>query len=171
MGFSERCKNHPNHNEKQGVCASCLRERLSLLCSASYTEVNSILFASSSPSPYFSPADDSSLPSSTSASPAFSQHRKRNGFGGTGIKGLFSSSSLSTTSSSSIMVKLGSIKGLKKSRSIALVTRNVEEEEAKKGKNKKKGFWSKLLSFKGKKNVLTHSTSMRFMIGRVNQIF
>ncbi|XP_039042403.1 uncharacterized protein LOC120181308 [Hibiscus syriacus] len=171
MGFSERCKNHPNHNEKQGVCASCLRERLSLLCSASYKEVNSILFASSSPSPYFSPADDSSLPSSTTASPAVSQHRKLNGFGGTGIKGLFSSS-LSTTSSPSIMVKLGSIKGLKKSRSIALVTRNVEEEDAKHGKNKRKGFWSKLMSFKGKKkNVLTHSTSMRLTIGRVNQIF
>ncbi|GMI67218.1 hypothetical protein HRI_000391100 [Hibiscus trionum] len=167
MGFSERCKNHPNHNEKQGVCASCLRERLSLLCSASYKEANSALFASSSSSPYFSPAENSSSPSSTSASPAAAQHRKKNGFGGTGIKGLFSSSSLST-SSSSIMVKFGSIKGLKKSRSIALVTRNTEEEEAKTVKNKKKGFWSKLLSFKGKKNLLTHSTSMRLMIGRVN---
>ncbi|KAE8665720.1 hypothetical protein F3Y22_tig00112530pilonHSYRG00182 [Hibiscus syriacus] len=171
MGFPERCKNHQNHNEKQGVCASCLRERLSLLSSASYNEVNSILFASSSPSPYFSPADDSSLPTSTTASSAVSQHRKRDGFGGTGIKGLFPSSSLSTTSSSSIMVKLGSIKGLKKSRSVVLVTRNAEEEDALNEKNKRKGFWSKLLSFKGKKNPLTHSRSMRLMIGRVNQIF
>ncbi|KAK8566192.1 hypothetical protein V6N13_021266 [Hibiscus sabdariffa] len=163
MGFPEKCKNHPNHNEKQGVCASCLRERLSLLCSSSYKEANSTLFASSSPSPYFSPADDSSPPSSTSASPA-AQHRKHNGSGGTGIKGL-----LSSTSSSSIMVKLGSLKGLRKSRSVALVTRNVDEEESETVKNKKKGFWSKLLSFKGKKkNFLTHSTSMRLMIGRVN---
>ncbi|KAK8693162.1 hypothetical protein V6N13_070756 [Hibiscus sabdariffa] len=164
MGFPERCKNHPNHNEKQGVCASCLRERLSLLCSSSHKEANSTLFASSSPSPYFSPADDSSPPSSTSASPAAARHRKQSGSGGTGIKGL-----LSSTSSSSIMVKLGSLKGLRKSRSVALVTRNVDEEESETVKNKKKGFWSKLLSFKGKKkNFLTHSTSLRLIIGRVN---
>ncbi|PPD92992.1 hypothetical protein GOBAR_DD10024 [Gossypium barbadense] len=135
MGFSEMgngCKDHPNHQQKQGVCASCLRERLSRLCSASYTETNSTLFLSCSSSLSFSPAPDYSSPSSSTSASPDARHR------------------------------------LKKSRSTACVARTLDDEELKNGKNKKKGFWSRLLSFKGKKNVLSHSMSMRLMIGRVN---
>ncbi|MBA0685640.1 hypothetical protein Goari_013293 [Gossypium aridum] len=168
MGFSEignGCKDHPNHQQMQGVCASCLRERLSRLCSASYTETNSTLFLSCSSSLSFSPAPDNSSPSSSTSASPDARHRKRNGSGVTSIMKPVSSSS---SSSSSFMLKFGSTKGLKKSRSIACVARNLDDEELKNGKNKKKGFWSRLLSFKGKKNVLPHSMSMRLMIGRVN---
>ncbi|XP_022775005.1 uncharacterized protein LOC111316989 [Durio zibethinus] len=157
MGFSESghgCKKHPHHQEKQGVCPSCLRERLSRLCSAPSKELVNPRIA---PSLSFSHADYRSASSSKSASPA--RHRnlhKRNGSGVMGIMG-----------SSSFMVKVGTTNGFKKSRSIAFVPRNFDGEEAKNGK-KKKGFWSKLLRFKAKKDFLTHSTSMRLMIGRVN---
>ncbi|XVF59032.1 hypothetical protein PTKIN_Ptkin07bG0241400 [Pterospermum kingtungense] len=152
MGFSEserRCKNHPHHQEKQGVCPSCLRERLSRLCSASPTSPLS-----------FSPADDNSLASSShSASPA--GHHKRNGSWVMGIMGM---------GSLSFKEKLGT-KGLKKSRSVAVIPRDFDDEEVKNGK-KKKGFWSKLLGFKRKNNkdVLTHSTSMKLIIERVNLV-
>ncbi|XVF15252.1 hypothetical protein REPUB_Repub09cG0134900 [Reevesia pubescens] len=157
MGFSESghgCKKHPNHQEKQGVCPSCLRERLSHLCSASYKETSRVV-----PSISFYPADYSnSASSSNSASPA--RHRishKRNGSGVMGIK-----------RSSSLMVKISTTtNGLKKSRSIAFIPRKLDNEEVKNGK-KKKGFWSKLLPLKGKKkDVLTHSTSMRMNIKRI----
>ncbi|XP_022752283.1 uncharacterized protein LOC111301026 [Durio zibethinus] len=158
MGLSESghgCKNHPHHQEKQGVCPSCLRESLSRLCSASDKEANSRV----APSLSFSPADYSSALSSNPASPARHHNfHRRNGSGVTGIMG-----------SSSFMVKVGT-DGLKKSRSIAFVPRDFDDEEVKNGK-KKKGFWSKLLRFKGKnKDVLTHSTSMR-LIERVNLVW
>ncbi|XVF61560.1 hypothetical protein PTKIN_Ptkin08bG0139700 [Pterospermum kingtungense] len=170
MGFSESgygCKKHPYHEEKQGVCPSCLRERLSRLCSsASSKDGNSRVAPSSSPSQSFSPADYSSASSSNSASPAVAaaaarhlKFHKRNGSGAMGTMGM---------GSSSFTVNVGASNGLKKSRSMAFVPRNFDgHEEAKVGK-KKKGFWSKLLGFKGKKDVLTHSTSMRLVVGRVN---
>ncbi|KAK6258830.1 Protein OCTOPUS-like - like 1 [Theobroma cacao] len=151
MGLSEAdhgCKKHPHHQEKQGVCPSCLRERLSRLCSASHKEVSRVSPSCSTSLP-FSPAYFSSASSSKSASPArHSLHKPH----GPVVMG-----------SLSFMVKVGN--GLKKSRSIAFVPRNLDDEEVKDGR-KKKGFWSKLLGFKGKKDVLTHSTSMR-MIERV----
>ncbi|GMI94133.1 hypothetical protein HRI_003082600 [Hibiscus trionum] len=126
MGFSESghgCKIHPDHHGKQGVCPSCLRERLSSL----------------------------SWIGSGSA-----EHM--------GIVGL--------SSSSSFTAKFGA-NGVKKSRSIAFVPRNFDDEEGtevKDGKKKGKGFWSKLLRFKGKnKDVLRHSKSMR-LIERVNMV-
>lgn len=156
MGFDHRCKIHPHHLEKQGVCPFCLRERLSRLSSASYRD-----FAASctSPSLSFSPADNySSASSSRSASPA--RNLKRNGSWVMRIVG-----------SSSFMEKFGT-NGLKKSRSIAVIPANFDDgEEVKNGKKKKKGFWSKLIGFKGKsKGVLTHSTSMRLIIERVNLV-
>ncbi|XWS41615.1 hypothetical protein CRYUN_Cryun17cG0097500 [Craigia yunnanensis] len=160
MGFSESghgCKKHPHHQEKQGICPSCLRDRLSLLVSASYKEANSRVAPSCSHSLSFSPADYSSASSSNSAFPALHRNfHKRNSSEAMGIMG-----------SSSFMVKTGTSNGLKKSRSIAFVPRKFDDEEAKNGR-KKKGFWSKLLRFKGKNDVLMHSTSMRLMIGRVN---
>nr|KJB48868.1 hypothetical protein B456_008G090900 [Gossypium raimondii] len=103
MGFLETedgCKIHPFHHQKQGVCPSCLRERLSGLCSTSYDEASRL-------SPYYyyycSPSADTLL-----------HHRVR---------------------------------------SIACVPRKVDDEE--------KGFWSKLLGLKGKKDIVMHSNSMR----------
>ncbi|TYH38248.1 hypothetical protein ES332_D12G097900v1 [Gossypium tomentosum] len=102
MGFLETedgCKIHPFHHQKQGVCPSCLRERLSGLCSTSYDEASRL-------SPYYyycSPSADALL-----------HHR---------------------------------------SRSIACVPKKVDDEE--------KGFWSKLLGLKGKKDIVMHSNSMR----------
>ncbi|XVF17306.1 hypothetical protein REPUB_Repub10bG0108600 [Reevesia pubescens] len=165
MGFSESgghgCKKHPNQQEKQGVCPSCLRESLSRLCSASNKEANSRVV----PSLSFSPAHYYySASSSNSASPAV-PHRNLHKRNGSGVMGIIGSSSLS-----SFMVKVGTNGNLKKSRSLAFVPRNFvdEHEEVKNGK-KKRGFWSKLLGFKGKnKDVLTRSTSMRLIIGRVN---
>ncbi|KAK8586666.1 hypothetical protein V6N13_085693 [Hibiscus sabdariffa] len=134
------CKKHSNHQENQGVCPSCLRERLSRLTSVSHKEASP---------PYVSPAD------SNSASPA-----QQNSFRVMGIMGM----PLSST------VKVGTGNGLKKSRSIAFVPRNLDGEEAAINGKKKKGFWSKRvrLHFKEKKDILTHSTSMRLMMGRVN---
>ncbi|GMI99425.1 hypothetical protein HRI_003611800 [Hibiscus trionum] len=135
------CKKHSNHQENQGVCPSCLRERLSHLTSVSHEKTSP---------PYVYPAD------SNSASPARHQNlSKRNSFRVMGIMGM-SSVKAGTTSN-----------GLNKSKSIAFVPRN-SDEEARSGK-RNKGFWSKWvhLHFKEKKDVLTHSTSMRLMVGKV----
>ncbi|GMI68693.1 hypothetical protein like AT5G65300 [Hibiscus trionum] len=137
MGFSKsECKIHPSQQQNQGVCPSCLRERLSRLCSTSYIEA-------SRAAPYYA---------STSASPARRRvlHR-RNGSEVMGVVG-----------SSSFMGKGG---GLKKSRSIAFVRRKADDEDVQNWKKKSKerrGFWSKLLRLKGKKmDVVMHSSSMR----------
>ncbi|KAE8722364.1 LMBR1-like membrane protein isoform 1 [Hibiscus syriacus] len=121
MHFSEAdygCKKHSNHLEHQGVCPSCLRERLSRLTSVSHKKASRVAL-----SLYFCPAD------SNYASPA--QHRifhNRNSF-----MGMSSSSTL----------KVGTSNGLKKSKSIASVPRNLDDhEEARIGKSKK-GFLSK----------------------------
>ncbi|KAK8477907.1 hypothetical protein V6N13_064721 [Hibiscus sabdariffa] len=163
MGFSESghgCKIHPHHHPNQGVCPSCLRERLSSLSWITSYQHTSFSF---SPRYY-------SVSSSISTSPSPSQRHhdshKQNGFGESmGIVGL--------PPSSSFTVKFDA-NGVKKSRSIAFVPRNFddddEEKEVKDGKKKEKGFWSKLLRFKGKnKDVLRHSKSMR-LIERVNMV-
>ncbi|KAK5785252.1 uncharacterized protein LOC108483255 [Gossypium arboreum] len=131
------CKKHSNHQEKQGVCPSCLRERLSCL-TLSYKEASRV-----TSSLYFCPAHYS-LASNPDSPARHSHSHMRNSSGVMGIMGMSSSSG----------VKLGASNGLKKSRSIAFVPRNLDEddEETKKGK-KKKGFWSKLVHFKGKKDA------------------
>ncbi|KAJ9177548.1 hypothetical protein P3X46_012757 [Hevea brasiliensis] len=132
MGFSEvekACKEHPYHNQKQGVCPSCLRERLSQL----YVVVssNKEAVAPSSSSMSFSSAS-----SSTHISPVIHHHRHQRNI--SDIMG-----------SISFRVSAGS--GLKKSRSIAFVSRSSLVGELKHGtKKNKKGFWSKLLHLKGK---------------------
>ncbi|GMI86594.1 hypothetical protein HRI_002328700 [Hibiscus trionum] len=119
MGFSESrhgCRRHPDHQGKQGVCPSCLSEKLSRLYS--YKESDFRVVAEKNP------RASSSFRVSTSAG--------SNGF--------------------------------KKSKSLAFVQRNYSgEEEFGNGKKEKKGFWSKLLGFKGKnKDFLKHSSSTRF---------
>ncbi|XP_039069700.1 uncharacterized protein LOC120216294 [Hibiscus syriacus] len=131
MGFSESrhgCKKHPDHQGNQGVFPSCLRERLSRLCSSSSSYKESIN-SRVSPSLPFSPADQNPWPSS----------------------------SFRATSN-----------GFKKSKSLAFVARDFDGEFNNGKKKEKKGFWSKLVGFKRRKDFLTHSSSMRFIIGRAN---
>ncbi|KAK8652798.1 hypothetical protein V6N13_126823 [Hibiscus sabdariffa] len=135
MGFSESrhgCKKHPHHQQKQGVCPSCLKERLSQLysSSSSYKEPSFRVV----PSLPFSPAEQN---------PRVSSFRV-------------------TTSADSY--------GFKKSKSLAFAASNFDNQEFGHGKKKeKKGFWSKLVGFKGKnKDSLKHSSSMRFIIQRMN---
>ncbi|KAL4366487.1 hypothetical protein GQ457_05G014760 [Hibiscus cannabinus] len=128
MGFSESrhgCKKHPHHQQKQGVCPSCLNGRLSQLYS-SYKEPSFRVV----PSLPFSPAEQSPRVSSFPDS-----------------------------------------YGFKKSKSLAFAPSNFDNQEFGHGKKKekKKGFWSKLIGFKGKnRDSLKHSSSMRFIIQRMN---
>lgn len=133
MGFSKssyKCNKHPDHQENQGVCPSCLRERLSRLCSSSSLYKDSSLRIA--PSSSFSP-----------------------------VENRWDSSSFTVNVETNC---------LKKSRSVALIARKDEEVINNGAGKKKRGFWSKLLRFKGKndKDLLTHSSSMRFVIGKVN---
>ncbi|XP_041003937.1 uncharacterized protein LOC121249295 [Juglans microcarpa x Juglans regia] len=143
MGKSESqqgCKQHQNEKQLPGVCSSCLREKLSQLnVSASNMKTSTGgfgYFGSSSP-------NSSSTSSSIFVSPIYGRHHRR---------------ALEKTGSISLTLKVGHDYGLKKSRSIAFVSRSLHEEAAGSGK-KKGGFWSKLLWSTGKrtKDVLKHS--------------
>ncbi|KAL4368130.1 hypothetical protein GQ457_05G008340 [Hibiscus cannabinus] len=139
MGFSKsECKLHPSQQQNQGVCPSCLRERLSRLSSTSYNEASRV-------APYY-------VSNSASPAPRRIPHR-RNGSLAMGVVGS--------------PVKVGdNIYGLKKSRSIAVVARKDGDEDVK--KVKKKGFWSKLFRPKGnKRDVVRHSNSNENMIERI----
>lgn len=152
MGRSESqhgCKKHGNEKQLPGVCSSCLRERLSQLQSSSYRNTigggggGGYSFSSSL---YSSPPYSAVNSYSTYVSPIYRRHHRR---------------ASEMMGSISFTLKVGN--GLKKSRSIAFITR--KEEVAGCGK-KKGGFWSKLLWSTGKRNnkdVLMHgrSASMR----------
>ncbi|OAY33444.1 uncharacterized protein LOC110629259 [Manihot esculenta] len=134
MGFSEAeksCKDHPSHNKKQGVCPSCLRERLSQLHMVVSREKESV--ADMAAGPYSS---------SNSISSAHHHHHRHRPLRNMSEKGL-------------ITFRVSAGNGLKKSRSVAFVSRNSVAGEVKHGSsekiNKKKGFWSKLLDLKGGK--------------------
>ncbi|KAG2716700.1 hypothetical protein I3843_03G141700 [Carya illinoinensis] len=143
MGRSEsqqECKKHQNEKQLPGVCSSCLREKLSQLnASASNMKTTGGFgyFGSSSPN---SPSASSSI----FVSPIYGRHHRR---------------ALEKTGGSiSFTLKVGHDYGLKKSRSVAFISRSLHEEAASSGK-KKGGFWSKLLWSAGKrtKDVLKHS--------------
>lgn len=127
MGWSESqqgCKKHPDEKQLPGVCPSCLRERLSQIQGHS---INKRTYVGDSSSP------SSVASSSTFVSPVYLRHHRR-----------------LSERSGSISFTLSVSQGLKKSRSIAFVTRNRAEEFA--GSLKKKGgFWSKLLKSTGKR--------------------
>lgn len=147
MGRSESqqgCKKHPNEKQLPGVCSSCLSEKLSQLDVSSASNMNITAYGglgycgSSSPS-------SSSASSSTFVSPIYRRHHRR---------------ASEKTGSISFTLKVGHDYGLKKSRSIAFVSRSLHEEEAAgNGKKKGAGFWSKLLWSTGKrtKDDLKHS--------------
>jgi hypothetical protein len=133
MGVSEPgkvCKNHPYHDQKQGVCASCLRDRLTQLIYVN-TLQSAVLAPPSSSS---SPDHPYSFVASTNHVSRRQHHRN--------ISDNYNMGSVS------FRVSVGN--RLKKSRSIAFVTRN-HTGEVKNGK-KSNGFWTKLLHLKGKKD-------------------
>ncbi|CAK7354604.1 unnamed protein product [Dovyalis caffra] len=150
MGGSEPeqvCKNHPYHDQKQGVCASCLRERLTQLIYVN-TSQSAIMappsFASSLSS---SPGDPYSFASSSNHVSRRRHHRN------------ISENNNNNMGSISFRVSVGN--RLKKSRSIAFVSRNLVGE-VKNGK-KNDGFWTKLLHLKGKKDqvLMRSAVSMK----------
>uniref|UniRef100_A0A6N2KWH8 Uncharacterized protein n=1 Tax=Salix viminalis TaxID=40686 RepID=A0A6N2KWH8_SALVM len=127
MGVSEAgkvCKNHPYLDQKQGVCAACLRERLTQL-----------IYFNTSQSAVVAPPSSSSSPGDPYFSVASSNHVSRRHHHRS-----ISDNNNSNMGSVSFRVSVGN--RLKKSRSIAFV-RN--------GK-KSNGFWTKLLHLKGKKD-------------------
>ncbi|KAG1330734.1 ataxin-2 [Cocos nucifera] len=156
MGRSEmdgRCKRHPEHRQAKGVCPFCLREKLSNISATSSTTTTNASFTSSCSS-------DSNLSSSTNSPP----HQD------------------TKTTWLSLLLKgnPGKSEPLRKSRSLAFVMRENQEEDKgmqkeegrkdkdeKKKKRKKKGkFWSKLMigSESRKKEMdgsLSHSRTMK----------
>ncbi|KAJ4833661.1 hypothetical protein Tsubulata_001299 [Turnera subulata] len=158
MGGSEAeptCKKHPYHPQTQGVCPSCLRDKLSQVCSdmnhSSYSQTTTtageVLSCSSSStvSGTASPPRRSSVISgqSQSRNRAFPYSRRRHQRNASDVMGSLSFRVCVTGN------------GLKKSNSVAF------PGEGKSNGKKKKGFWSKLIHFNGKKERLTHSVTMK----------
>ncbi|CAN4115371.1 unnamed protein product [Withania somnifera] len=127
------CKKHPDHKQHPGVCSCCLRERLIKLSTNPTTKIK----ATSSSCTYSSLS--SSTYSSTCNSPTGGRGHRRII---SDVVGPFSFISI---------IGAGTGGGLKKSRSIAFVTRG----EVLNGQKKKEGFWSKLRG-KRSKRVLVH---------------
>jgi hypothetical protein len=122
------CKIHPYNDQKQGVCASCLRERLKQL-----------IYVNTSQAAIMAPASCSSSPDDP-YSPASSRRRHNRNI---------SDNNNNSMGSISFRVSIGD--RLKKSRSLAFVSRN-HVGEVKNGKKNNNGFWTKLLHLKGKKD-------------------
>jgi hypothetical protein len=122
------CKIHPYNDQKQGVCASCLRERLKQL-----------IYVNTSQAAIMAPASCSSSPDDP-YSPASSRRRHNRNI---------SDNNKNSMGSISFRVSIGD--RLKKSRSLAFVSRN-HVGEVKNGKKNNNGFWTKLLHLKGKKD-------------------
>ncbi|EEF27860.1 uncharacterized protein LOC8280787 [Ricinus communis] len=134
--MEKACMDHPYHNQKQGVCPCCLRERLSKLYAVAATAP---MAAAAELSYSSSVMSCSSVSSFNHISPLRHRHQR-------------TASDIMGSMSFKVSSALGSNYGLKKSRSIAFVTRSLVGDVTH-GKNKKKGFWSKLLHLKGKKEV------------------
>ncbi|KAJ8765748.1 hypothetical protein K2173_014870 [Erythroxylum novogranatense] len=142
MGWSETepaCRKHPNDDQGQGICPSCLREKLSQLYLIPPLAKPAMVAPSCSSLTSFS---SSSSPNQQGSSPPPSRRRwhQRN---------------------ASQTVRCGSFKvvgeGLKKSRSMAVVvSRSIEGEV--KSEKKRKGFWSRLLHLKGNKESAALTT-------------
>ncbi|KAK8606971.1 hypothetical protein V6N13_052723 [Hibiscus sabdariffa] len=145
MGLSKsECKVHPSQQQNQGVCPSCLRERLSRLFSTSYNEASTV-------SPYY-------VSNSASPAPRRIPHRRNGSL----------AMAMGVVGSQSLVVKVGDNYGLKKSRSVAVVARKVGDEDVKNVKKKeRRGLWSKLFRSEGKKrDVVRHSTGNENMVER-----
>ncbi|KAJ6908180.1 hypothetical protein NC651_018581 [Populus alba x Populus x berolinensis] len=128
------CKMHPYNDQKQGVCASCLRERLKQLIYVNTSQAAIMAPASCSSSP-----DDPYSPASSSDHVSRRRHHRN----------ISVNNNNNSLGSISFRVSIGD--RLKKSRSLAFVSRN-HVGEVKTGKKNNSGFWTKLLHLKGKKD-------------------
>ncbi|KAK9130118.1 hypothetical protein Sjap_010605 [Stephania japonica] len=133
-----RCKTHPKHRQSPGVCSICLREKLSHL-SSTKTSTSSITYISNSSSVSSSPS--SAMSSSCRSSPTRDGHVKR------GV----------------VSVLVSGKNGLQRSRSMAFAEarKRVDYHGDDHLKEKKKGFWSRLLGT-SKKNFDHRDPLMRY---------
>ncbi|CAJ2667889.1 unnamed protein product [Trifolium pratense] len=128
-----RCKEHPNDKQLPGVCSSCLRDKLSQL----YTKnpIESLYYCSPSSPATPQAIDDGSTNHGSSRSRRF----RRNASHATG--------------SASCMISFNHALNLKKSKSLAAVSRNrVRDRDVVGGGRgrKKDGFWSMVLKLRRK---------------------
>lgn len=139
-----RCKKHPKHQQSPGVCSLCLRERLCQLSTNSWSRATST--ATRSPD----------CSSSSSLSSYYSSS--------------YSSSSSTPLASYRYATQVSANNVLKKSRSLAFVPRMFRLRDGgvngdEKMKNKKGGFWSKLLlrprSKRLEETAFVHSRTVR----------
>lgn len=134
-----------HHHQLQGVCPYCLTEKLSHLSLTSNREIVRVApSCSSSSSVSYSPASYPLGPSSGFASPDRRRRHQR--------------SVSKVAGSIHYVLGIGDF-SFRKSRSVAFAQGNFGAE-VRNGK-KKKGFWSKLLGLKGKKEVEMHSRTVR----------
>lgn len=140
------CRKHPKHRQSPGVCSICLRERLSQLSTSSRSASTTVASASSSSSLSSYSSHYSSSEASSCSSPM-----QRYRFD-SDAKGSFS-------------FLLSGKNMLTKSRSVAFVTR-MRTGDANQ-RNKKSGFWSKLLRPRAKRTeeVLVYSRTVRERVG------
>ncbi|PON46775.1 hypothetical protein PanWU01x14_248700 [Parasponia andersonii] len=163
-----RCKRHPKHRQSPGVCSLCLRERLSQLnkmdptsSSRRITSAASGSSTTSSLSSYYS--SESEDEESECESPMqYCRYR----YGGYNHRKGSSSNSVS-----SFMLSGNNV--LKKSRSLAFVSRREErsdgDRQRRAGGGGGGGFWSKLIHPKHSNDNRTSSTDhqeTRFMHSR-----
>lgn len=129
-----RCKEHPNDKQLPGVCSSCLRDKLSNLYSKN--PIDSLYYCSPSSPASPQPIDDASTNHGSSS------HRSRR----------FRRNASQATSTASCMISFNHALNLKKSKSLAVVSRNrVRERDVGGGRGRKKdGFWSKVLKLRKK---------------------
>ncbi|KAL7143940.1 hypothetical protein ABFS83_08G225100 [Erythranthe nasuta] len=143
MACSElNCRKHPNQNPQPGICPSCLRDKLSGILISGNNNYN-YYYSSTSPPVYYYYSSSGSASSSGGSSPA---NRRRGRGRGRGhqrfASDIMDSIYLAVSGSSSTAA------GLKKSRSIAFASRNINGgggESVDPKKKKKGGFWNKLL--------------------------
>ncbi|KAI3442781.1 uncharacterized protein J3R85_001049, partial [Psidium guajava] len=135
-----RCRKHPKHRQSTGVCALCLSKKLSQLSSGSYlrskTSANRRYSISSSSSSSSLSSYHSSSGSSSCSSPI---HHRYGRFAHEAKSGPLS-------------MLFGGKDGLKKSRSIAFVPKARTGQEIIKGEKSKRGFWSKLIRARRKRD-------------------
>ena len=144
-----RCKKHPKHRQCPGVCSLCLRERLSRLNNMnpnsrriSTTTGSSGSSTTSSLSSYYSSESESECSS------PMQYCRYRYGGNSSSVSFLFSGNNV-----------------LKKSRSLAFVTR----KEVVRSENKRSaggGFWSKLIHPRNNNSNKRRDQETRFMHSR-----
>nr|XP_043617949.1 uncharacterized protein LOC122589691 [Erigeron canadensis] len=151
------CKKHPKHQQSSGVCSLCLRERLSNISSSSSSQADSKVSSSSSSSSisYVSSVSSSLCSSNVASYLASPMH----------------DDCLNSRRPCDVEGK-GYFSFLRKSRSMAIISEKIVENDGKKKKGD--GFWSKLIGFKrsslskgsiGKgSSRLMHSRTMKEML-------